>query len=81
MLQALLTEKPTGMLFLVVGSGDGLRAIHLFGGLQAGPRLFRVLRTDGLRCFALASVIAATGFSLASYHQCRYPRNSKHVPL
>jgi putative transport protein len=34
-------------------------------GLQAGPRFFSVLRTDGLRYLALATVIGATGFVLA----------------
>lgn len=34
-------------------------------GLQAGPRFFSVLRTDGLRYLALAVVIGATGFALA----------------
>jgi putative transport protein len=34
-------------------------------GLQAGPRFFSVLRTDGLRYLALAVVIATTGFTLA----------------
>ena len=34
-------------------------------GLQAGPRFFSVLRTDGLRYFALAVVIAGTGFAMA----------------
>ena len=34
-------------------------------GLQAGPRFFGVLQTDGLRYFALAVVIAATGFGVA----------------
>jgi putative transport protein len=34
-------------------------------GLQAGPSFFSVLRKDGARYFALAVVIAVTGFSLA----------------
>ena len=34
-------------------------------GYQAGPRFFDVLRTDGLKYFLLAVVIAATGFTLA----------------
>ena len=34
-------------------------------GLQAGPRFFSVLRTDGLRYLALAVVIGGTGFALA----------------
>jgi putative transport protein len=34
-------------------------------GLQAGPSFFSVLRQDGARYFALAVVIAVTGFSLA----------------
>jgi putative transport protein len=34
-------------------------------GLQAGPQFFSVLRTDGLRYFALAVVIGGTGFALA----------------
>jgi putative transport protein len=34
-------------------------------GLQAGPRFFSVLRKDGARYFALAVVIALTGFALA----------------
>jgi len=34
-------------------------------GLQAGPQFFSVLRTDGLRYLALATVIGATGFVLA----------------
>jgi putative transport protein len=34
-------------------------------GLQAGPSFFSVLRQDGARYFALAVVIAATGFTLA----------------
>lgn len=34
-------------------------------GLQAGPRFFSVLKTDGLRYLALSIVIAATGFGLA----------------
>ena len=34
-------------------------------GLQAGPSFFSVLRQDGAKYFALAVVIALTGFSLA----------------
>ncbi len=34
-------------------------------GIQAGPRFFSVLRTDGLRYLALAMVIGGTGFGLA----------------
>jgi len=34
-------------------------------GYQAGPRFFDVLRTDGLKYFLLALVIATTGFVLA----------------
>jgi len=34
-------------------------------GIQAGPRFFSVLRTDGLKYLALAVVIAVTGFALA----------------
>jgi putative transport protein len=34
-------------------------------GIQAGPRFFSVLRTDGLRYLALAVVIGGTGFALA----------------
>jgi putative transport protein len=34
-------------------------------GIQAGPRFFGVLRTDGLKYLSLAVVIAATGFTLA----------------
>jgi putative transport protein len=34
-------------------------------GLQAGPSFFSVLRQDGAKYFALAVVIAVTGFSLA----------------
>ena len=34
-------------------------------GYQAGPRFFDVLRTDGLKYFLLAVVIAATGFLVA----------------
>jgi putative transport protein len=41
-------------------------ALFIFSvGYQAGPRFFDVLRTDGLKYFLLAVVIAATGFSLA----------------
>jgi putative transport protein len=34
-------------------------------GLQAGPSFFSVLRQDGAKYFALAVVIAVTGFSIA----------------
>jgi putative transport protein len=34
-------------------------------GLQAGPRFFGVLKTDGLKYFSLAVVVATTGFTLA----------------
>lgn len=41
-------------------------ALFIFSvGYQAGPRFFDVLRKDGLRYFALAIVIAATGFTIA----------------
>lgn len=41
-------------------------ALFIFSvGYQAGPRFFDVLRTDGLRYFLLALVIAATGFTIA----------------
>jgi putative transport protein len=41
-------------------------ALFIFSvGYQAGPRFFDVLRTDGLKYFILALVVAATGFSLA----------------
>jgi len=41
-------------------------ALFIFSvGYQAGPRFFDVLRTDGLRYFLLALVIAVTGFSIA----------------
>lgn len=41
-------------------------ALFIFSvGYQAGPRFFDVLRQDGLRYFALAIVIAATGFTIA----------------
>ena len=41
-------------------------ALFIFSvGYQAGPRFFDVLRTDGLRYFLLALVIAVTGFSVA----------------
>ena len=41
-------------------------ALFIFSvGYQAGPRFFDVLRTDGLKYFLLAVVIAATGFSIA----------------
>ena len=41
-------------------------ALFIFSvGYQAGPRFFDVLRTDGLRYFMLALVIAATGFTIA----------------
>jgi putative transport protein len=42
-------------------------ALFIFSvGYQAGPRFFDVLMTDGLRYFALAVVIAATGLLVAS---------------
>ena len=41
-------------------------ALFIFSvGYQAGPRFFDVLRTDGLRYFVLAVVIAVTGFTIA----------------
>jgi putative transport protein len=41
-------------------------ALFIFSvGYQAGPRFFDVLKTDGLRYFLLALVVAATGFSVA----------------
>jgi len=41
-------------------------ALFIFSvGYQAGPRFFDVLRTDGLKYFLLAVVIAGTGFSVA----------------
>ncbi len=41
-------------------------ALFIFSvGYQAGPRFFDVLRTDGLKYFSLAMVIAATGFTVA----------------
>ncbi len=41
-------------------------ALFIFSvGYQAGPRFFDVLRTDGLKYFLLALVIAITGFSVA----------------
>lgn len=41
-------------------------ALFIFSvGFQAGPKFFDVLRTDGLRYFLLAVVIALTGFSVA----------------
>lgn len=41
-------------------------ALFIFSvGYQAGPRFFDVLRTDGLKYFTLAVVIAATGFGVA----------------
>ncbi len=41
-------------------------ALFIFSvGYQAGPRFFDVLRTDGLKYFTLAVVIATTGFSIA----------------
>jgi putative transport protein len=41
-------------------------ALFIFSvGYQAGPRFLDVLRTDGLKYFLLALVIAATGFSIA----------------
>ena len=42
-------------------------ALFIFSvGYQAGPRFFDVLKTDGLKYFVLALVIAVTGFALAS---------------
>ena len=42
-------------------------ALFIFSvGYQAGPRFFDVLRTDGLKYFLLALVIAATGFAVAT---------------
>lgn len=42
-------------------------ALFIFSvGYQAGPRFFDVLRTDGLKYFSLALVIALSGLSLAS---------------
>lgn len=41
-------------------------ALFIFSvGYQAGPRFFDVLRTDGLKYFLLALVVAATGFGVA----------------
>ncbi|ARN72693.1 TrkA C-terminal domain-containing protein [Oceanicoccus sagamiensis] len=41
-------------------------ALFIFSvGYQAGPRFFDVLRTDGLRYFLLALVVASTGFGVA----------------
>ena len=41
-------------------------ALFIFSvGYQAGPQFFDVLRTDGLRYFLLAVVIAVTGFTVA----------------
>jgi putative transport protein len=41
-------------------------ALFIFSvGYQAGPRFFDVLRTDGLKYFLLAVVIASTGFTTA----------------
>jgi len=41
-------------------------ALFIFSvGYQAGPRFFDVLRTDGLKYFLLALVIAVTGFGVA----------------
>jgi putative transport protein len=41
-------------------------ALFIFSvGYQAGPRFFDVLRTDGLKYFLLALVIAVTGFAVA----------------
>ena len=41
-------------------------ALFIFSvGYQAGPRFFDVLRTDGLKYFLLALVIAITGFAVA----------------
>lgn len=43
-------------------------ALFIFSvGYQAGPRFFDVLRTDGLRYFLLALVIAVVGFSVAAF--------------
>ena len=43
-------------------------ALFIFSvGYQAGPRFFDVLRTDGLKYFLLALVVAATGFSIAVF--------------
>lgn len=41
-------------------------AIFIFSvGYQAGPRFFEVLKTDGLKYFLLALVVASTGFGVA----------------
>ena len=41
-------------------------ALFIFSvGYQAGPRFYDVLRTDGLKYFLLALVVAGTGFSVA----------------
>ena len=41
-------------------------ALFIFSvGYQAGPRFFDVLRTDGLKYFLLALVVAGTGFTIA----------------
>jgi putative transport protein len=41
-------------------------ALFIFSvGYQAGPRFFAVLKTDGLKYFLLALVIASTGFAVA----------------
>ncbi|MEN8166668.1 MAG: TrkA C-terminal domain-containing protein [Pseudomonadota bacterium] len=41
-------------------------ALFIFSvGYQAGPRFFDVLRTDGLKYFLLAMVVAGTGFTVA----------------
>jgi putative transport protein len=41
-------------------------AIFIFSvGYQAGPRFFDVLRSDGLKYFLLALVVACTGFAIA----------------
>jgi putative transport protein len=41
-------------------------ALFIFSvGYQAGPRFFDVLRTDGLKYFLLALVVAGTGFGIA----------------
>ena len=41
-------------------------ALFIFSvGYQAGPRFFVVLRTDGLKYFLLALVVAGTGFTVA----------------
>jgi putative transport protein len=43
-------------------------ALFIFSvGYQAGPRFFDVLKTDGLKYFLLALVVAGTGFSVAVF--------------